>query len=150
MCILYPHRLHILVTRPPFPPSPLPLLRLHFVCFLIPQIYSHPQLDPLYEKRTRTFGLGGALPPRKDVRRFVKWPKYVRLQRQRRILLQRLKCPPALNQFTKTLDKNAAQTVLSLFMKYRPEDKAAKKERLQKEAETKVRNLCTCYRTPTI
>lgn len=37
------------------------------------------------------------------------------------------------------MDKNGAQTVLSLLMKYRPEDKAAKKERLQKEAEAKVR-----------
>ncbi|KAI3878235.1 hypothetical protein MKX03_005064 [Papaver bracteatum] len=31
---------------------------------------------------------------------------YIRIQRQRRILKQRLKVPPALNQFTKTLDKN--------------------------------------------
>ena len=53
-----------------------------------------------------------------------------------------MQVPPAINQFTKTLDKNAAQTVLSLLMKYRPEDKATKKERLQKEAEAKVR--CTC------
>jgi large subunit ribosomal protein L7Ae len=30
----------------------------------------------------------------------------VRIQRQRRILKQRLKVPPALNQFTRTLDKN--------------------------------------------
>ena len=59
--------------------------------------------------------------------RFVKWPKYVRIQRQRRILNQRLKVPPALNRFTKTLDKNAAFTLFKMLLKYRPEDKAAKK-----------------------
>ena len=36
----------------------------------------------------------------------VKMPKNVRLQRQRRILYQRLKVPPAITQFTKTVDKN--------------------------------------------
>ena len=36
----------------------------------------------------------------------VKMPKNVRLQRQRRILYQRLKIPPAITQFTKTVDKN--------------------------------------------
>ena len=59
--------------------------------------------------------------------RFVKWPKYVRLQRQRRILNLRLKVPPALNRFTKALDRNTAQTLFKVLMKYRPEDKAAKK-----------------------
>lgn len=63
-------------------------------------------MNPLFEKRPKQFGIGGALPPKRDLHRFVKWPKVVRIQRQRRILKQRLKVPPALNQFTKTLDKN--------------------------------------------
>jgi large subunit ribosomal protein L7Ae len=63
-------------------------------------------VNPLFEKRPKQFGIGGALPPKKDLHRFVKWPKVVRIQRQRRILKQRLKVPPALNQFTRTLDKN--------------------------------------------
>jgi large subunit ribosomal protein L7Ae len=62
--------------------------------------------NPLFEKRPKQFGIGGALPPKKDLHRFVKWPKVVRIQRQRRILKQRLKVPPALHQFTRTLDKN--------------------------------------------
>jgi len=33
-------------------------------------------------------------------------PKMVQIQRQRRILKMRLKVPPTVNQFTKTLDKN--------------------------------------------
>ena len=60
----------------------------------------------MFEKRPKQFGIGGALPPKKDLTRFVKWPHVVRIQRQRRILKQRLKVPPAVNQFTKTLDKN--------------------------------------------
>ncbi|BAD88312.1 putative 60S ribosomal protein L7A [Oryza sativa Japonica Group] len=63
-------------------------------------------VNPLFEKRPKQFGIGGALPPRKDLHRFVRWPKAVRIQRQRRVLKQRLKVPPALNQFTRTLDKN--------------------------------------------
>jgi hypothetical protein len=52
-------------------------------------------------------GLGGAPVPKTDLHRFVKWPKYVRLQRQKRVLSMRLKVPPALNMFaTKSMDKN--------------------------------------------
>jgi large subunit ribosomal protein L7Ae len=35
----------------------------------------------------------------------------------------RLKVPPSLNQFTKTVDKNFAENVFKLLLKYRPEDK---------------------------
>ena len=38
----------------------------------------------------------------------VKWPQYVRLQRQRKILQLRLKVPPALAQFSHTLDRYAS------------------------------------------
>ncbi|KAF5195142.1 60S ribosomal protein L7a-2 [Thalictrum thalictroides] len=92
-------------------------------------------VNPLFEKRPKQFGIGGALPPKKDLHRFVKWPKVVRIQRQRRILKQRLKVPPALNQFTKTLDKSLATNLFKMLLKYRPEDKAAKKERLLKRAQ---------------
>eukprot|EP00242_Pyramimonas_sp_CCMP2087_P001133 CAMPEP_0198228988 /NCGR_PEP_ID=MMETSP1445-20131203/113877_1 /TAXON_ID=36898 /ORGANISM="Pyramimonas sp., Strain CCMP2087" /LENGTH=263 /DNA_ID=CAMNT_0043909425 /DNA_START=1937 /DNA_END=2728 /DNA_ORIENTATION=- len=91
-------------------------------------------VNPLFEKRPKSFGIGGALPPKKPLNRFVKWPKYVRLQRQKRVLQQRLKVPPALNQFTKALDKNTAGNLFKLMMKYRPEDKAEKKERLLAQA----------------
>jgi large subunit ribosomal protein L7Ae len=92
-------------------------------------------VNPLFEKRPKQFGIGGALPPKKDLHRFVKWPQVVRIQRKRRILKQRLKVPPALNQFTKTLDKNLATSLFKMLLKYRPEDKAAKKERLIKRAQ---------------
>jgi large subunit ribosomal protein L7Ae len=62
--------------------------------------------NPLVEKTARNFGIGQDIQPNRNLSRFVKWPEYVRLQRQKSILKQRLKVPPAINQFTKTLDKN--------------------------------------------
>jgi len=85
----------------------------------------------LFEKRSRNFRIGGDVQPRRDLTRFVKWPKYIRLQRQKRILLQRLKVPPTLAQFSHTLDKNQFATLARLLKKIQPETKAEKKERLQ-------------------
>ena len=48
-----------------------------------------------------------------------------------KILLQRLKVPPAINQFTRTLDKNQASELFKLLVKYLPETKAAKTSRLE-------------------
>ena len=67
--------------------------------------------------------------------RYVKWPAYVRLQRQKKILKERLKVPPAIAQFANTLDKNNATQVFKLLNKYRPETTQEKRARLVKEAE---------------
>jgi len=90
--------------------------------------------DPLFPARPRSQGIGGAIRPVKDLSRFVRWPKYVRIQRQRAVLYQRLKVPPSVNQFTKTLGKNEAMTVFTLFNKYRPLTAAAKKQRIKEAA----------------
>jgi len=66
--------------------------------------------------------------------RFVKWPEYVRLQRQKIILHQRLKVPPAIAQFSHTLDKNTAAQLFKLLNRYRPETKQEKKQRIDMEA----------------
>ncbi|KAJ6776991.1 RIBOSOMAL PROTEIN L7AE FAMILY MEMBER [Salix koriyanagi] len=50
----------------------------------------------------------------------------------------RLKVPPTLNQFTKTLDKNLASNLFKMLLKYRPEDEAAKKERLLRKAQAET------------
>ena len=49
--------------------------------------------------------------------------------------------PPALNRFTKAVDKNMAGTVVKLFDKYKPEHKTEKKARLLKEVRPL---LCVC------
>merc|ERR1719265_1769603 len=55
----------------------------------------------------------------------------------KRIMLMRLKVPPALNQFSMTIDKNQAGQVLKLCKKYLPETKEAKKARLMEMAQQK-------------
>lgn len=94
-----------------------------------------------------TAGTGQDVRPKTDMTRFVKWPEYVRLQRQKVILSQRLKVPPAIAQFSHTLDKNTATQLFKLLNKYRPETKQEKKARLEatakvtadeKEAQAKV------------
>jgi large subunit ribosomal protein L7Ae len=95
--------------------------------------------DPLFPTRPRNFQIGGDIRPvGRDLSRFVKWPKYVRLQRQRAVLYQRLKVPPSIHQFTKTLSKNEAATVFTLLNKYRPLSKAAKKQRIKEAAAAKA------------
>ncbi|TBU22792.1 L30e-like protein [Dichomitus squalens] len=107
---------------------------------------SKTQKNPLFESRPKNFGIGQDIQPKKDLTRFVKWPEYVRLQRQKVILSQRLKVPPAIAQFSHTLDKNTATQLFKLLNKYRPETKQEKKARLdalakataeEKEAQTK-------------
>jgi large subunit ribosomal protein L7Ae len=61
----------------------------------------------LFEPRKKNFGIGQAIQPRLDLGRFVKWPRYIRLQRQRKLLKMRLKVPPAIAQFTSTMDLNS-------------------------------------------
>lgn len=73
---------------------------------------------------------GQDIQPPRDLTRFVKWPAYVRVQRQRVILNQRLKVPPAIAQFSNTLDKNTATALFKLMNKYRPESKQEKKARM--------------------
>jgi large subunit ribosomal protein L7Ae len=90
--------------------------------------------DPLFPSKPRTFTIGGDIRYSKDLSRFVRWPKYIRIQRQRAVLYQRLKVPPSVNQFTKTLSKNEAMTVFQLLNKYRPETPAAKKQRVKEAA----------------
>ena len=53
------------------------------------------------------------------------------------ILVQRLKVPPSINQFSKTLDKNQATELLKVLVKYQPEDKKAKQQRLKEIAAAK-------------
>ncbi|KAF9368460.1 60S ribosomal protein L8B, partial [Mortierella sp. AD011] len=64
------------------------------------KVASKAPINPLIEKTPKNFGVGQDVQPIKDLSRYVKWPEYVRLQRQRKILNQRLKVPPTLNQFT--------------------------------------------------
>jgi len=85
----------------------------------------------LFSKDPRDYRIGrDILPSKRNLSRYVKWPRYVRIQRQRAILKKRLKVPPSIHQFSKTLDKNQASNLFRLMGRYRPESSAEKKARL--------------------
>merc|ERR1712228_1051827 len=96
-------------------------------------------VNPLFEKRPKNFGIGQDIQPKRNLSRFVKWPKYVRLQRQKAVLYKRLKVPPAINQFSQTLDRQTATQLFKLLNKYRPESKQEKNARLKGRAEERAK-----------
>jgi len=104
----------------------------------VKKVDAKKEVNPLFEKRPRNFGIGQDIQPTRDLSRFVKWPKYIRIQRQKAVLYKRLKVPPPINQFTQTLDRQTATTLFKLLQKYKPETKLQKKKRLQAKAEAKV------------
>jgi len=87
------------------------------------------RLAALFQSRPKEWTTGVAMPPKRDLTHFVAWPQYVRLARQKRILLNRLKCPPAINMFRHTLDKATAINLFKLMAKMRPEEDAARRKR---------------------
>jgi len=93
----------------------------------------------LFSKDPKDFRVGRDIQPTRDLSRFVKWPRYVRLQRQKSILNKRIKIPPSINQFTKTLEKNQAANLFRLLAHYRPETPQEKKQRLLKTAADEVK-----------
>jgi large subunit ribosomal protein L7Ae len=96
-------------------------------------------VDPLIQKKPKNFAIGGDIQPKRDLTRFFRWPRYIRVQRQKAILMERLKIPPTINQFRNgLLDRQTATQLFKLLDKYRPESKKAKKERLQQQAKAKA------------
>ena len=78
---------------------------------------------------SRRIGSGGVLKKSYSLGRLMKWPKYVKLQRQRKILLQRLKVPPALNIFAQGCAKDFAKKIVEFSKNYQPETSAQKQKR---------------------
>jgi len=96
------------------------------------------KVNPLFEKRPRNFGIGQDIQPKRDLSHFVRWPKYIRLQRQKAVLQKRLKVPPSINQFSQSVDRQTATQLFRLIDKYRPETKEVKKQRLRARAEART------------
>lgn len=106
--------------------------------------------NPLFEKRPRNFRIGGDIQPKRDLTRFVKWPKVFKLQRQKRIMVQRLKVPPTLAAFQHTLDKNQFEQLARLLKKIAPETRAQKKERLAGVAAKQSKGKDTESKAPAV
>ena len=98
------------------------------------------QKHPLAQPSPKNFRHGNDIRPRIVKSRFVKFPRYVQLQRQKRILMKRLKCPPALAQFFDPLDKDTFRKIFRILQKYSPESRKEKKERLKEEAKEKMKD----------
>merc|ERR1712008_652682 len=94
--------------------------------------------NPLFVARPRNFEIGMGIQPKRDLSRFVKWPKYIRLQRQKTVLQTRLKIPPPINQFHTCLEKQTATQLFKLMDSYSPETKQERKERLKARAEARA------------
>ena len=78
------------------------------------------------------------------------YARYVRIQRQRSVLMRRLKVPPSINQFTKTLDKSTAASLFKLLERYKPETRQEKKERLEAQAEAQAAGKEVKKKNPTV
>lgn len=92
----------------------------------------------LFEARPKNWGLGQDLPPKRDLTRYVKWPKYVKRQRQKRVLQKRLHVPPAINQFNNPVDRHTKKELIKFALKYKPESRMERRERLKEEAKARV------------
>jgi len=87
-----------------------------------------------FTPRPKNFGIGGDVPYKRDISRFMRWPTFVTRQRKKRVLERRLKVPPTLNQFRQVLDRSTRTEVLKLLKKYAPESRKERRERLLKHA----------------
>jgi len=109
-----------------------------------------PKKNPLFKAKPKIYGIGGALRPKgsRNLYRFVKWPRYVKLQRQKQVLLNRIKVPPSINQFRFSLEKNHSAELFKLLRKYKPESVQDKKARLLAEAKSKSEGKEVSKRKP--
>lgn len=94
----------------------------------------------LFDKRPKNWGIGQDIPPKRDLTRYVKWPKYIKRQRQKVVLKKRMRVPPALNQFNCPVDRHTKKELMKFALKYKPEGKAERLQRLKKEAASKVKD----------
>lgn len=96
--------------------------------------------QPLFQSRPKNFGIGQDVPYSRDLSRFMRWPTFVTMQRKKRVLQRRLKVPPAVNQFSKVLDRSTRNEVLKLVKRYSPETRKDRRARLLKVAADKKAN----------
>jgi len=92
-----------------------------------------------FEPKPKNFSTGcDILPKTHRLGRMMKWPKYIRIQRQEQILKQRLKVPPAIALFDRAADKSLANEAFKLFKNYQPPTRAQRKQRLREMAAMKA------------
>ncbi|GAW82982.1 ribosomal protein L7A [Plasmodium gonderi] len=95
----------------------------------------------IFEKKKKSNIIGVGVRAKRDLSKYVKWPKYIRIQRKKKILLERLKVPPSINQFNHTLSKSQTQDLMNFLKAYKPESKEEKKKRLIKKAKDELNKV---------
>jgi len=90
----------------------------------------------LFSAQKRTFGLGEKR-VRKAIKKAVKFPRYVRLQRRVKTIKQRLAVPPALHQFKNYCDAPTRRSLAEFLRKNAPETKKEKIIRIRSAVERK-------------
>lgn len=95
---------------------------------------------PLTQPAPKNNRLGNAIRPRIVKARFVRWPRYVQIQRKKRILLRRLKVPPSIAQFFNPLDKATTSQLIKILRKYSPETRKQKVDRLKSTARDEAKD----------
>lgn len=96
--------------------------------------------NPLIKATPKQYGRGNLTHPR-NLQRYVKYPLYVRIQKEKRLLMKRLKTPPAVNIFANhTLDKQNATQLFKILDHIKPEERAAKLQRIREEAKKLAEN----------
>jgi len=106
---------------------------------LISQIKKLADKHPLTQPNKRNNRLGNAIRPKIVRARFVRWPRYVQIQRKKRILLRRLKVPPAIAQFFNPLEKSTTSQLMKILRKYSPETKKQKTDRIKNLAKDQIK-----------
>jgi large subunit ribosomal protein L7Ae len=108
--------------------------------------------EPRITSKPRSFHVGGNILPKGavDLTRFTRWPRYVWRQRRSRVLQARLKIPPSIHQFSKTLDPDVRKEVFRFAQKYAPESKKERTQRLKAVAAAKAAKSAGKKDIPTI
>jgi len=94
--------------------------------------------ESAFKPKPKNFSTGCAiLPKTHKLGRMMRWPKYIRVQRQEQVLKQRLKVPPAIALFDRAADKTLANQCFKLMKEYQPPTRAQRKQRLRDLAKAK-------------
>ena len=98
------------------------------------------QKNPLSHPSPKNFRHGNDIRPRIIKSQFMKFPRYAKLQRQKKILMKRKKCSPSLAKFFEPLNKDNFKKIFRIIENYSSESKKEKKERFQKEVKEKMKD----------
>jgi large subunit ribosomal protein L7Ae len=84
--------------------------------------------------KPRNLAIGMQTQPKRNLRAYLKWPKYIQIQRKKAILSKRLKIPAPIAQFKRTADKSLSNAVFKLLEKHKLPSSQERKAELEKIA----------------